>query len=92
MSQEEFQLDILEVNDDAPTTIFGSKLESVDEDEVSPLYLSLNLHDMVVHNAMLYSSASHNLMPKGVVESLGLEVTRPYKDMCSFDSENVKCL
>ena len=47
---------------------------------------------MVVHNAMLDSGASHNLMPKGVVESLGLEVTRPYKDLYYFDSRKVKCL
>ena len=31
-------------------------------------------------------------MPKEVVESLGLEVTRPYKDLYSFDSRRVKCL
>ena len=47
---------------------------------------------MVVHNAMLDSGASHNLMPKGMVESLGLEVTRPYKYLYSFDSKRVKCL
>ena len=47
---------------------------------------------MVVHNAMLDSGASHNLMPKWVVESLGLEVTRTYKDLYSFDSRKVKCL
>ena len=41
---------------------------------------------------MLDSGASHNLMPKGVVESLGLEVTRPYKYLYSFDSKRVKCL
>ena len=47
---------------------------------------------MAVYNAMLDSGASHNLMPKGVVESLGLEVTRPYKHLYSFDSIKVKCL
>ena len=47
---------------------------------------------MVVHNAMLDSGASHNLMPKGVVESLGLEIMRPYKDLYFFDSKRVKCL
>ena len=41
---------------------------------------------------MLDSGASHNLMPKGVVESLGLEITRPYKYLYSFDSKRVKCL
>ena len=63
-----------------------------ENEEVPPFYLSLNVHDMVVHNAMLDSGASHNLMPKGVVESLGLEVKRPYKDLYSFDSRRVKCL
>ena len=41
---------------------------------------------------MLDSGASHNLMPKVVMERLGLEVTRPYKDLYSFDSSRVKCL
>ena len=41
---------------------------------------------------MLDSGVSHNLMPKWVVEILGLEVTRPYKDLYSFDSRRVKCL
>ena len=26
------------------------------------------------------------------MESLGLDITRPYKDLYSFDSRNVKCL
>ena len=91
-NQGEFQPDILEVNDDAPTIFFGSIIENGDEDEVPPFYLSLNVHDMVVHNAMLDSGASLNLIPKGVVESLGLEVTRPYKYLYSFDSRKVKCL
>ena len=67
--------------DDAPTIVFGSKIENVDDDEAPPFYLSLNVHDMIVHNAMIDSGASHNLMPKGVVESLVLEVTRPHKDL-----------
>ena len=66
-------------------------MDSIDK-EVPPFYMSLNIHDMVLHNAMLDSGASHNLMPKGVVESLGLEITRPYKDLYSFDSKRVKCL
>ena len=38
------------------------------------------------------SGASHNLMPKVVMERLGLEITRPYKYLYSFDSSRVKCL
>jgi hypothetical protein len=33
---------------------------------------------------MLDSRASHNLMPKIVLEKLGLQITRPYHDLCSF--------
>ena len=69
-NQGEFQPDILEVNDDAPTIVFGSKIENVDDEEAPPFYISLNVHDMIVHNAMIDSSSSHNLIPKGVVESL----------------------
>ena len=90
--QGEFQSNILELTDDNPTISFGSKVENIDDEEVPPFYLSLNVHDMVVHNAMLDSSASHNLMPKGVVENLGLEIMRPYKYLYSFDSRRVKCL
>jgi len=38
------------------------------------------------------SGASHNLLPKVVMERLGLEITCPYKDLYSFDSSRVKCL
>ena len=73
--------DILELTKDNPTIILGSKIDSVDneDEEVPPFYMSLNVHDMVLHNAMLDLGASHNLMPKGVVESLGLEITRLIK-------------
>ena len=91
-SQGEFQPDILEVADDAPTIVFGSKVENVDDEEAPPFYLILNVHDIIVHNAMIDSSASHNLMPKGEVESLGLEISRMYEDLYSFDSRKVKCL
>ena len=64
----------------------------MDDDDVPPFYLSLNVHDMIVDNDMIDSGASHNLMPKGVVESMGLEVTRLYKDLYYFDSRKVKCL
>jgi ribonuclease HI len=41
---------------------------------------------------MLDSGASHNVMPKAIMDKLGLEVTRPYGDLYSFDSRRVKCL
>ena len=41
---------------------------------------------------MLDSGASHNLMPKAVMEKLGLDVTRKYHDLYSFDSSRVHCI
>ena len=47
---------------------------------------------MFLHNAMFDSGVSHNLMPKIIMECLGLDICRPYEDMYSFDSREVKCL
>lgn len=60
--------------------------------DVTPFYISLNVHDRTLHNAMLDSGASHNLMSKVVMGILGLDFTRPYKDLFSFDSRQIKCL
>jgi hypothetical protein len=38
------------------------------------------------------SRASRNLMPKTVMDEIGLEVRKTYHDLYSFDSKNVKCL
>jgi hypothetical protein len=38
------------------------------------------------------SGASHNLMPKTVMDELGLEITKTYHDLYSFDYRKVKCL
>ena len=54
--------------------------------------MSLNIHDMNLHNAMLDSGASHNLMHKLIMERMGLDITRPYKDLFSFDSKRVHCI
>ena len=34
---------------------------------------------------MLDSGASHNLMPKSIMEKLGLNITHPYQELYSFD-------
>ena len=83
----------MNLSDDQPTLLFSPKIEGkFQEGVVPPFYISLNIHDKILHNAMHDSGASHNLMPKVVMERLGLEITRPYKDLYSFDSSRVKCL
>jgi hypothetical protein len=85
--------DIVNLTDDQPELLFGPEVDGRDDTgEVTPFYISLNMHDLILHNAMLDSGASHNMMPKAVMEKLGLEVTRPYKDLHSFDSSKVRCI
>ena len=85
--------DTVNLSDDQPALLFGPKIEGkFQEGVIPPFYISLNIHEKILHNAMHDSGASHNLMPKEVMEKLGLEITRPYKDLYSFYSSRVKCL
>jgi hypothetical protein len=63
-----------------------------DFDAFPPFYISLNFHDKILCNCLMDFRASHNVMPKVVMEELGLEITKPYQDLYSFDSKKVKCL
>ena len=79
--------------DDQPELIFGPDVNGKPlEGGILTFYISLTIHEKILHNAMLDSGASHNLMPKSVMEKLNLDITRPYKDLFSFDSSQVKCL
>jgi hypothetical protein len=83
--------DSINLQDENPAVILGPMVEDRN-DSSPPLYTSLNIHDKVLHNCLMDSRASHNLMPKTVMEELGLEVTRAYHDLDSFDSRKVQCL
>ena len=66
--------------------MFGPWVQSLDKVEyVPPFYIILRMHDMFLHNTILDLGASHNLMPKVIMDSLGLDITRPYRDLFSFD-------
>ena len=47
---------------------------------------------MYLHNNMLDSGASHNLVPKIIMDNLGLDIIGPYTDLFSFDSIKVNCM
>ena len=85
--------DMVNVEDDQPEMIFGptSNGESP-HSNVPPFYISLRLHAFVLHNSMFDSGASHNLMPKAIMDKLGLDITRQYHDLYSFDSSRVRCI
>lgn len=67
--------DTVNVANDELAIIFGLALEGKLEDsEVPPFYLSLKLHEFILHNPMLDFGASDNLMPKVIMEKLGLGI------------------
>jgi hypothetical protein len=83
--------DSVNLQDENLAVILGPVVEDRD-DSSPPFYTSLNIHDKVFHNYLMDSRASHNLMPKIFMEELGLEVTKAYYDLYSFDSRKVKFL
>ena len=79
--------------DDTPELLFGLEVDGKTMNTgVLPFYVNMHIHNKILHNAMFDSGASHNLMPKSMMERLNLDITRPYKDLFSFDSSQVKCL
>lgn len=84
---------MVNLNDDRTGLLFGLEVEIKSQDgSVSNFYISLNIHDKILHNSMLDSGASHNLMHIAIMEKLGVHITRPYKYLYSFDSRKVICL
>ena len=77
--------DFVNLQDDKPIVTLGPMIEDL-KDSCPPFYISLNIHDKVLHNCLLDSGASHNLMPKAMMDELGLSITKPYHDLFSFDS------
>jgi hypothetical protein len=90
-SEDESQDNVINLEDDKPNIVFGPHFEGV-RDTVAPFYITLTLFDHLLHNCMLDSRASHNVIPKAIMDKLGLEITRPYGDLYSFDSRKVKCI
>jgi hypothetical protein len=61
-------------------------------DASPPFYISLNVHEKILHKFLMDSGASHNVMPNVIMEELRLEITKPYQDLYYFDSKKVKFL
>jgi len=56
----------------------------------SPLFISLVVNDLLLHNCMLHSGAFANVMSLKVMNQLGLKISRPYKSVCAMDSREIK--
>ena len=64
----------LNLQEERPMVVFGPRVEEIDP-STPPFYVSLVIHDLLLHNCMLDSGASHNLMPFSIIEQLGLQIT-----------------
>ena len=91
MKTTQTSTDSVNLQDDRPEIVLSPMIELADDNSPS-FYVSLTIHDKILHNCLLDTGASHNLMPKVVMEELGLDITRQYHDLFSFDSRKVKCL
>jgi hypothetical protein len=54
-----------------------------------PFYLSLLMNDFILHNCMLDSGATSNVMTKKVMEQLNLRISRPYHNICAMDNRTI---
>ena len=81
--------DTVNLQEENPRIFIGSALVEKTENEAGaspPFYITLTVHEQWIHNCLLDSGASHNLMPKAVMEALGLSITKPDHDLYAFDS------
>ena len=81
--------DTVNFQEENPRIFIGSALAEKTENEAGaspPFYITLTVHEHMIHNCLLDLGASHNLMPKAVMEALGLSITKPYHDLYAFDS------
>ena len=81
----------MNLQEEKPVVAFGPHVEEV-VSYVPPFYISLLLHDFILHNCMLDSGASHNIMPLSIMKELNLQITKPYRYLYSFESKMVKCV
>ena len=71
--------DSLNLQDDSPTILFGPHVDAPSDEDIHPFYVSLNIYNSIMHNSMLDSRSCHNMMPRVIMDKLGLDVTKPYK-------------
>jgi hypothetical protein len=69
--------DVISLQDENPSVTIGPHIQD-GSDASPPFYIFLNVHDKILHNYLMNSGASHNVMPKVFMEELGLEIAKPY--------------
>lgn len=81
----------LNLQEERLMVVIRPHVEEIDS-STTPFYVTLVIHNLLLHSWMLESRASHNLMPLAMMEKHGLQIKRPYKYLYFFESKRVKCL
>lgn len=76
MLQPPLTPDSVNLEDEHPTIYLGCHVQDQNDDSSPPFSLSLNIHETLLHNWLLDFGAFHNLMPKKVMDELGLEISK----------------
>jgi hypothetical protein len=61
----------------------------VQYDEHSPFFMTLLMNNKSLNNCMLDTGVGANMMSLKVMQQLRLKVTRPYKNVCGFESKSI---
>jgi hypothetical protein len=61
----------------------------VQYDEHPPFFMTLLMNNKSLNNCMLDSGVGANMMSLKVMQRLGLKVTRPYRNVCGFESRAI---
>jgi hypothetical protein len=54
-----------------------------------PFFMTLEMNGKNLNNCMLDTGASANMMSLKVMRQVGLKVTRPYINVCGFESKSI---
>jgi hypothetical protein len=69
-------------------------LQTMDQNKgnrgIQPFFISLMVNNLLLHNCMLDSGASSDVMIRKVMERLNLRISRPYHNVCAMDSREIE--
>jgi hypothetical protein len=57
--------------------------------EKPPFFMTLMMNNKYLNNCMLDIGADENMMSLKVMQQMGLKVTRPYRNVCDFESKEI---
>ena len=76
--------------DDKKDTPIMLQIEVIHRHQDASFYMSLHIGDEILHNFMLDSGASTNVIPLSVMRHLGLNIHKTYRNVCGIYSNSME--